>query len=311
MIDKHVSSLSIEASPTTTVPDTTPAATAVSTTVDDKTDVVDAASTHKDIDISGSKLSVSVTDEGIAAPYVSHSTSTDTSINASLSPHTTLACHNTPLFTPPSSPTAARKDGNMRPPKLKRDSSIDVFVEAFGLNRPPTPTPTNTTSATTTMTATAFSSDVALASLTTTPTAGVITDSTAQPYLLRIAVCHDSNATTTTTTSTLTTTDTNANNNGNTVSNDEVDAPLTCLGNTDTSDLTQQSTLLTSRITKHASEHDLTLLKQEYSRMFIESEYIYCSPFTRALETAVVALEGHKALRNNGLILNRYDSRCI
>ena len=325
MIDKHIS---LSKADSTTPTQSPTVAEQTSTEAGDETTVLKASACHNtdldlspglpaalpsaaiDISATGS-LTVSV-EETSAPSHAPSSTLTATSTYTVRSPlaHTALDRNNTHLFTPPTSPTTARKDDNMRPPKLKRDSSIDVYVEAFGLNRPPTPTSTNAASAPTA--ASAFGSDVTPAPLTTTPTATVIVD-TAQPPLLKTSVDHYSNtSTTTSTTTTPTTTDTDANNNGNTVNNEEeVDAPLTCPDNTYTNDLTQQSTLLTSRITKHASEHDLILLKQEYSRMFIESEYIYCSPFTRALETAVVALEGHRALRNNGLILNRYDSRCI
>ena len=310
MIDKHMSL----SNATSTTPPQSPTADEQATDAGDETTVLKASACHKtdldlspglpsaaiDISATGS-LTVSV-EEGLAPSHATGSTFTaaaaPTSANHSLSPHTALDRHNTHLFTPPASPTAALKDDNIRPPRLKRDSSIDVYVEAFGVNRPPTPTTINTSAPATSMTAAASSSELAPAPLTTSPTASVTTD-TARPPLIQTSVDHDSNTTTTTT-------DTDANNNGDTVSNEEeVDAPLTCQGNTLTSDLTQQSTLLTSRITKHAFEHDLILLKQEYSRMFIESEYIYCSPFTRALETAVVALEGHRALRSNGLILNR------
>ena len=345
MIDKHMS-LSKAASTTSTQSST---ADEQATEAGDETTVLKASACHNtnldlspalpaalpsaaiDISATGS-LTVSV-EEGLAPLHVADSTLTAASTYTVRSPlaHTALDRNNTHLFTPPTSPTAARNDDDMRLTRLKRDSSIDVYAEAFGLNRPPTPvdTPINAASAPTA--ATAFGSDnhtLTTAPLTIAPdsnandnTTGttVITDTTAQPYLLRTSVGHDSNThtaittttltttTTTTTTTTLTiTTDTDANNNGNTVSNEEeVDAPLLCQGNTYANDLTQQSTLLTSRITKQATEHDLILLKQEYSRMFIESEYIYCSPFTRAIETAVVALEGHRALRSNGLILNR------
>jgi len=43
---------------------------------------------------------------------------------------------------------------------------------------------------------------------------------------------------------------------------------------------------------------------EEYTQMFMGSNKVYCSPSTRAIETAVVSLEGHAALVNNEITLD-------
>lgn len=48
-----------------------------------------------------------------------------------------------------------------------------------------------------------------------------------------------------------------------------------------------------------------TSQRSNYRRLFVTADKVYCSPLTRAIETAFVALEEHKAMSNPSLILYR------
>jgi methionine-rich copper-binding protein CopC len=45
--------------------------------------------------------------------------------------------------------------------------------------------------------------------------------------------------------------------------------------------------------------------RQEYIKLFLHADRIYSSPLTRALETAVLSMEGHRAAKASGITLYR------
>jgi hypothetical protein len=46
--------------------------------------------------------------------------------------------------------------------------------------------------------------------------------------------------------------------------------------------------------------------RDEFIRMFLSADRIYCSPLTRAVQSCLVALKGHQALKNHGITFARY-----
>ena len=50
---------------------------------------------------------------------------------------------------------------------------------------------------------------------------------------------------------------------------------------------------------------DSSKSSESFRSQFLQADRIYSSPFTRAIETAIVALEGHPALKEYGLTLCR------
>jgi hypothetical protein len=61
-----------------------------------------------------------------------------------------------------------------------------------------------------------------------------------------------------------------------------------------------------ARFNRAATVNEIKTRRAEYKRLFLEADHVYCSPLTRAIETAFMALEGHKAMEAHGLILLRY-----
>lgn len=45
--------------------------------------------------------------------------------------------------------------------------------------------------------------------------------------------------------------------------------------------------------------------RDEYIKLFMHVDRVYSSPLTRALQTAMLSMEGHRAMTNNGIILYR------
>lgn len=60
-----------------------------------------------------------------------------------------------------------------------------------------------------------------------------------------------------------------------------------------------------SKLQLQGLDHNIEKRKKEYMRLFLHADRIYSSPLTRALETAVVSMEGHKALQTSGITLYR------
>ena len=68
-------------------------------------------------------------------------------------------------------------------------------------------------------------------------------------------------------------------------------------------ELERQSAALTAKFSRSATLNEIKTRRQDYRKMFLAADSVYSSPLTRAIETALVALEGHKALETRGLVL--------
>lgn len=68
-------------------------------------------------------------------------------------------------------------------------------------------------------------------------------------------------------------------------------------------DLGRLSDTIGAQFDRPATLNEIKARREEYKSRFIHSDSIYCSPMTRAIETALVGLFGHSALRNPGLHL--------
>ena len=86
---------------------------------------------------------------------------------------------------------------------------------------------------------------------------------------------------------------------------DEVDAEPTNEGEEDEDrlNLGRLSDTIGAQFDRPATLNEIKARRQEYKSRFIHADSVYCSPMTRAIETALVGLFGHSALRNPGLHL--------
>ena len=72
------------------------------------------------------------------------------------------------------------------------------------------------------------------------------------------------------------------------------------------SDLERRSEFIGKRFNRSATLNEINARKREYHRRFLEADAVYCSPFTRAIETACVGLQGHPAVEKRGITLCRF-----
>ncbi len=70
--------------------------------------------------------------------------------------------------------------------------------------------------------------------------------------------------------------------------------------------LGRRSIALGELMNRAATVNEIKARQIEYMRRFLTADSVYCSPLTRAIETAFVALEGHPAMETTGLILYRF-----
>jgi len=68
-------------------------------------------------------------------------------------------------------------------------------------------------------------------------------------------------------------------------------------------DLGRLSDTIGAQFDRPATLNEIKARRQEYKSRFIHADSVYCSPMTRAIETALVGLFGHSALRHPGLHL--------
>ncbi len=60
-----------------------------------------------------------------------------------------------------------------------------------------------------------------------------------------------------------------------------------------------------SKLQIQGLDQNIEKRRKEFMRLFLHADRIYSSPLTRALETAVVSMEGHRALQGSGITLYR------
>lgn len=60
---------------------------------------------------------------------------------------------------------------------------------------------------------------------------------------------------------------------------------------------------LTEETTGKAKEEAIDDRREQYTKLFLHADKVYSSPLTRAIETALLSMEGHPALLSHGLIL--------